>query len=203
MTSERSTPTGLEVEPFLPDAGLREPLEAPGVFPFGRGIFPNGYRESPWMESFASGFGLPETTNRHQHLLRKLGHGGYADRDSMNLVFDRPTFEGFDSDHPLARHEVGEVGVLVDSVHDIGRIFEGFDLEGLNVGIILDRSGPPVFAMYLALVPPAMRKLESSFAGSRNWPWNAMLQFSSPRRSQLWRAAQIADQCWTISATGA
>lgn len=156
-TEERSTPTGLEVEPFLPLPGPSDPLEPPGVFPFGRGIFANGYREAAWMESFASGFGLPETTNRHQHLLRRLGHGGYGDLSSMNLVFDRPTFEGFDSDHPLARHEVGEVGVLVDSVHDIERIFDGFDLEQLNVGIILDRSGPPVFAMYLALA--AQRKV--------------------------------------------
>lgn len=148
---ERSTPSGLIVQPFLPDAGQHEPLEPPGVFPFGRGIFPGGYRDATWMESFASGYGLPETTNRHQHLLRQLGHGGYGDRSSMNLVFDRPTFEGFDSDHPLARHEVGEVGVLVDSLHDVERIFDGFDLDQLNVGIILDRSGPPVFAMYLAL----------------------------------------------------
>jgi methylmalonyl-CoA mutase N-terminal domain/subunit len=103
------------------------------------------------MESFASGYGLPETTNLREHTLQALGHGGYAGRASMNLVFDRPTFEGFDSDHPMARHEIGEVGLLIDSVHDVRRVFEGFDLEQLNVGFIVDRSGPPIFAMYVAL----------------------------------------------------
>jgi methylmalonyl-CoA mutase N-terminal domain/subunit len=148
---ERATPSGLVVEPFLSDAGGHELPELPGEFPYGRGIFPTGYRHAKWMESFASGYGLPETTNRYQHRLRQMGHGGYGDLSSMNLVFDRPTFEGFDSDHPLARHEVGEVGVLVDSIHDVERIFQGFELDQLNVGIILDRSGPPVLAMYLAV----------------------------------------------------
>jgi methylmalonyl-CoA mutase N-terminal domain/subunit len=105
----------------------------------------------PWMESFASGFGLPETTNAREHALQALGHGGYGGRQSMNLVFDRPSFEGYDSDHPMARHEVGEVGVIVDGVDDVERLFQGFDLTGLNVGFIVDRSGPPIFAMYLAL----------------------------------------------------
>jgi methylmalonyl-CoA mutase N-terminal domain/subunit len=122
----------------------------PGAFPFTRGIFAEGYRRIPWMEAFASGFGLPETTNQHEKDLRAKGHRGYNGRSSINLVFDRPTFEGFDSDHPLARHEVGEVGVAVDSIADVERLFEGFDLASLNVGLILDRSGPPVFAMYLA-----------------------------------------------------
>jgi methylmalonyl-CoA mutase N-terminal domain/subunit len=144
----RRTPSGLDVEPVYraPDA----PSD-PGEFPFTRGIHPRGYREQPWMESFASGFGLPETTNAREHALQDLGHGGYAGRSSINLVFDRPSFEGFDSDHPMARHEVGEVGVIVDSVHDLRRVFDGFDLEHLNVGFIVDRSGPPIFAMHVAL----------------------------------------------------
>jgi len=147
--ARRSTPSGLDVDPVY--AGPGTPPDAPGEFPFTRGIHPDGYRQLPWMESFASGYGLPETTNAREHALQSLGHGGYGGRSSMNLVFDRPSFEGFDSDHPLARHEVGEVGVIVDSVHDVERIFDGFDLENLNAGFIVDRSGPPIFAMYLAL----------------------------------------------------
>jgi methylmalonyl-CoA mutase, N-terminal domain len=103
------------------------------------------------MESLASGFGLPETTRRRELAMHSFGQGAYAGRASMNLVFDRPTFEGYDSDHPLARHEVGEVGVIVDSWHDLARLFEGFDLPTLNVGFIVDRSGPPILAMYVAL----------------------------------------------------
>ena len=146
----RTTPSGIDVDPVYFDPS-GPASDVPGEFPFTRGIHARGYRDQPWMESFASGYGLPETTNLREHTLQALGHGGYAGRASMNLVFDRPTFEGFDSDHPMARHEIGEVGLLIDSVHDVRRVFEGFDLEQLNVGFIVDRSGPPIFAMYVAL----------------------------------------------------
>jgi methylmalonyl-CoA mutase N-terminal domain/subunit len=126
-------------------------LGEPGQYPYTRAIFPNGYRTQPWMESLASGFGLAETTRERELAMMEFGQGSYEGRASMNLVFDRPTFEGYDSDHPFARHEVGEVGLIVDSWRDLARLFRGFDLPRLNVGFIVDRSGPPILAMYVAL----------------------------------------------------
>ncbi|MDY6852297.1 MAG: methylmalonyl-CoA mutase family protein [Thermodesulfobacteriota bacterium] len=125
--------------------------EKPGGYPFTRGIFPEGYRNQPWMESLASGYGLPEQTNQREKYLAKAGQSGYAGRASINLVFDRPTFCGLDSDHPLAKSEVGEVGVSIDSLMDMERLFKDFPLDRLNVGFIVDRSGPIMLAMYLAL----------------------------------------------------
>jgi methylmalonyl-CoA mutase N-terminal domain/subunit len=125
--------------------------ESPGKYPFSRGIFPHGYRQQPWMESLASGYGLPEETNKREKYLAKVGQEGYAGRASINLVFDRPTFCGMDSDHPLAKNEVGEVGVVIDSMADVERLFKDFPLDRLNVGFIADRSGPIIMAMYLAL----------------------------------------------------
>ena len=153
---ERHTNSGVPVKPYyappdLPGFDYAGKLGDPGRYPFTRGIFPEGYRVQPWMESLASGFGLPETTRRRELAMQSFGQGAYGGRSSMNLVFDRPTFEGYDSDHPLARHEVGNVGVIVDSWHDLARLFEGFDLSTLNVGFIVDRSGPPILAMYVAL----------------------------------------------------
>jgi methylmalonyl-CoA mutase N-terminal domain/subunit len=123
----------------------------PGRHPFTRGIFPQGYRKQPWMESLASGYGLPEQTNQREKYLAQVGQTGYAGRASINLVFDRPTFCGLDSDHPLAKNEVGQVGVVIDSLPDIERLFKDFPLERLNVGFIADRTGPIIFAMYIAL----------------------------------------------------
>jgi methylmalonyl-CoA mutase N-terminal domain/subunit len=153
-SSARHTPSGVPVDaayrPSGPDPRY-ERVGDPGTFPYTRGIFPAGFRDFAWMESFASGFGLPESTNRRERQMHRFGHSGYDGRASMNLVFDRPTFEGYDSDDPMARHEVGEVGVIVDSIHDVGRIVEGFDLASLNIGLIVDRSGAPIFAMYVAV----------------------------------------------------
>jgi methylmalonyl-CoA mutase N-terminal domain/subunit len=125
--------------------------ENPGEYPFTRGIFPQGYRKQPWMESLASGYGLPEETNQREKYLVKVGQAGYAGRASINLVFDRPTFCGMDSDHPMAKSEVGVVGVIIDSLMDMERLFKDFPLDRLNVGFIADRSGPIIMAMYLAL----------------------------------------------------
>ena len=56
-------------------------------------------------------------------------------------------FEGVDSDEPFARHEVGEVGVAIDSWRDLDRLFAGSDLSNLNVGfIVFHRSS--VFGMF-------------------------------------------------------
>ncbi len=100
------------------DIGSAEAIreeESPGKYPFTRGIFSNGYRQQPWMESLASGYGLPEETNKREKYLAKVGQAGYAGRASINLVFDRPTFCGLDIDHPLAKNEAGEVMVIIDS----------------------------------------------------------------------------------------
>jgi methylmalonyl-CoA mutase, N-terminal domain len=152
----RLTNSGIPTKAFytpddLPDYDYPSKLGDPAHFPFARGIFPKGYRAQPWMESLASGFGLPETTRRRELAMQRFGQSAYGGHASMNLVFDRPTFEGYDSDHPFCRHEVGEVGVVVDSWHDLARLFEGSDLSTLNVGFIVDRSGPPILAMHVAL----------------------------------------------------
>ena len=136
---------------LTPASSRHNDPEVPGELYYARGIFPEGYRRQHWMESLACGYGLAEDTNRRAKYLTEVGHEGYTGRKSINLVFDRPTFCGLDSDHPMARHEVGIVGVAIDSLDDMQRLFDGFDLANLNVGFIVDRSGPFIMAMYVAL----------------------------------------------------
>ena len=150
------TVSGISQKPFYnqADAASMDAIrgdEEPGQYPFTRGIFSQGYRQQPWMESLASGYGLPEETNKREKYLARVGQAGYAGRASINLVFDRPTFCGMDSDHPMAKNEVGEVGVIIDSLEDMERLFKDFPLDRLNVGFIADRSGPIIMAMYVAL----------------------------------------------------
>jgi methylmalonyl-CoA mutase N-terminal domain/subunit len=151
---DRTTPSWIPVKPHYGPEDLPPDLARdappPGVFPFARGIFPLGYRGSPWMESLASGYGLPEDTNRREQYLQRLGQAAYGGRRSINLVLDRPTFCGLDSDDPRAAHEVGVVGVAIDSVEDFGRLLEGFDPAELSLGLIADRVGPVLLAMYVA-----------------------------------------------------
>ncbi len=116
------TPLDLEERSidFLRDIGY------PGEFPFTRGNDPNMYRRKFWEMSQYSGFGSAEETNRRVKEL--LGRG----LTGIFIALDLPTQIGYDSDHPLARKEVGKTGVAVDSLEDIERIFDGIALDRLT-----------------------------------------------------------------------
>ncbi len=123
----------------------------PGQYPFVRGIFPAGYRKFVWQNSMISGYGLPEEANERQKYLRKRGASGYGGMDSINFAFDNPCQNGFDCDHPLSKYEVGTGGIFINTIEDAEKLFAGFALDRLNVGLIIDTPGPIILAIYVAL----------------------------------------------------
>ena len=70
-----------------------------------------------------SGFSTAEESNARYKYLLSQGVKG------LSVAFDLPTQIGYDSDDPLAEGEVGKVGVAIDSIDDMERLFEGIDLE--------------------------------------------------------------------------
>lgn len=107
-------------EDVAPDAAAR--VGEPGAPPFTRGITPDGYRTAPWIMGQYGGFGTAEETNQRFRQLIAAGVTGFS------VALDLPTQMGLDSDHPLALGEVGKVGVAIDSLEDMERLFEGIDL---------------------------------------------------------------------------
>ena len=87
-----------------------------GEFPFTRGVHPTMYRGRLWTMRQYAGFGTADETNhRYKYLLAQGGKG-------LSVAFDLPTQMGYDSDHAMARGEVGRVGVAIDSLDDM-RVF--------------------------------------------------------------------------------
>src|SRR6187397_3077314 len=82
--------------------------EAPGEFPYSRGIQPTMYRGRPWTMRQYAGFGTAAESNARYRYLLSEGVTG------LSVAFDLPTQMGYDSDHPLAAGEVGRVGVDLD-----------------------------------------------------------------------------------------
>jgi len=123
----------------------------PGHYPFVRGIFPAGYRKFVWQNSMISGYGLPEEANQRQKYLREKGASGYGGKDSINFAFDNPCQNGYDCDHPLSKYEVGTGGIFINTIEDAEKLFDGFRLDRLNVGFIIDTPGPIILAIYVAL----------------------------------------------------
>ncbi len=136
------TPLDLEDEKidYLRDIGF------PGQYPFTRGIHPNMYRREPFTFRIYTGFGTPRETNQRVKYLLKLGV------NDVQLAADLPTQVGYDSDHIMARGEVGKVGVAIDSLRDMEMIFDGVPLNSFKrVSTLFNSLGPIALSLFMAL----------------------------------------------------
>ena len=120
-------------------------LGMPGQYPFTRAVQPTAYRGRYWTMRQYAGFGSAEETNERYHYLLKAGQTG------LSVAFDLPTQIGYDSDHPLAQGEVGKVGVAIDSLWDMERLFAGIPLEQVSTSMTINSPCAVILAMYLAV----------------------------------------------------
>ena len=130
-----------DLENFSPD---RE-LGYPGEFPFTRGIQPTMYRGRPWTMRQYAGMGDAEESNRRYKFLIANGTAG------LSVAFDLPTQIGYDSDHPMALGEVGKVGVAIDSIEDMERLFDGIPLDQISTSMTINATASILLALYVAV----------------------------------------------------
>jgi len=109
---------------YLNDLGF------PGCEPYVRGVHPTMYRGRTWTQRQLAGFGPPEETNGRYKFLLQQGATG------INGVFDYPTLRGYDSDDPEVYADVGRGGVAIDTVEDMGILFEGIPIDDLSVSLV-------------------------------------------------------------------
>ena len=134
-------------------APSRSDIGVPGQFPFTRGIQPTMYRGRPWTMRQYAGFGTAAESNRRYRYL--LAHGVTG----LSVAFDLPTQIGYDSDHPLARGEVGRAGVAIDSLDDMMTLFEDIPLDRVSTSMTINATALVLLALYVATarrqgVPP-------------------------------------------------
>ncbi len=133
------TPAGLEKRDYDRLVGY------PGDFPYTRGVQPTMYRGRLWTMRQYAGMGDAEASNQRYKYL--LAHGTMG----LSVAFDLPTQIGLDSDHPLATAEVGKVGVAIDSVEDMERLFDGIDLTTISTSMTINATAPVLLALYVAV----------------------------------------------------
>jgi len=122
---------------------MSEPLGSPGQFPYTRGIHPEMYRHRLWTMRQYAGFGAAEQSNHRYRYLISQGITG------LSVAFDLPTQMGLDSDHPLARGEVGRVGVAVCSLADMERLFAGIRLDRITTSMTINATAAILLACYV------------------------------------------------------
>ncbi len=145
-----SLTSGTEIQPLYTGEDLQgidpeESLGYPGDYPFGRGIQPTMYRGRLWTMRQYSGFASAGESNRRYRYLLEQGQTG------LSIAFDLPTQIGYDSDHPLARGEVGKVGVPIDTLRDMEALFQGIPLDRVSTSMTINATAPVLLAMYIAL----------------------------------------------------
>lgn len=119
-------------------------LGAPGSFPFTRGIYPTMYGGRLWTMRQYAGFGTAVESNRRYRYLLDQGVTG------LSVAFDLPTQIGYDSDHALAAGEVGRVGVAIDSLEDMSRLFDGIPLDRVSTSMTINATAIILLALYVA-----------------------------------------------------
>src|SRR5262249_14733411 len=103
------------------------------------------YRGKLWtMRQYAGYASAAETNARFRYLLE---HG----QTGLSVAFDLPTQMGYDSDHSLARGEVGKVGVAIDTIEDIERLFDGIPLDKVSTSMTINSTAAILLSMYIAV----------------------------------------------------
>jgi methylmalonyl-CoA mutase N-terminal domain/subunit len=141
-----TTISGVPIAPvYGPEDVAGVSREAPGEFPYTRGIHRDMYRGRLWTMRQFSGFATPEETNRRYHYLLEQGQTG------LSVAFDLPTLMGYDADHPLSEGEVGKCGASVCSLEDMEILFRGIPLGEVTVSMTINSPAAILWAMYLAV----------------------------------------------------
>ena len=145
------TDSGLPIDALyapedLSDRGFEygEDIGFPGEFPYTRGVQPSAYRGRVWTMRQYSGYATAEDTNRRFRYLLEQGQTG------LSVAFDLPTQIGYDSDHPLAKGEVGKVGVPICSLEDMETLFDGIPLGRVSTSMTINATASLLLCFYIA-----------------------------------------------------
>jgi len=120
-------------------------LGDPGEFPYTRGIYKNMYRGRLWTMRQYAGYATAEESNARYKYLLAQGTTG------LSVAFDLPTQIGLDSDDPLSLGEVGKVGVAIDSLEDMERLFAGIPLDEVSTSMTINSTAAILLSLYLAV----------------------------------------------------
>jgi (2R)-ethylmalonyl-CoA mutase len=102
-------------------------------------------RDKPWIFRTYAGHSTAEDSNKLYRSNLEKGQTG------LSVAFDLPTQTGYDPDHPLAKGEVGKVGVPISHIGDMRNLFKDIPLESMNTSMTINATAPWLLALYVAV----------------------------------------------------
>ena len=133
------------LNPSEPDTDYLEKLGFSGEYPFTRGVQPTMYRGRLWTMRQYAGYASAEESNLRYRYLLEQGQTG------LSVAFDLPTQIGYDADDPIARGEVGKVGVCISSLRDMETLFREIPLGKVSTSMTINSPASVLLAMYIAV----------------------------------------------------
>ena len=105
----------------------------------------NAVRDRPWIIRTYSGHSSPKASNELYRSNLAKGQTG------LSIAFDLPTQCGYDSDDPIARPEIGKVGVPINSLDDMHILFDQIPIEQMNTSMTINGTAMWLLALYVGL----------------------------------------------------
>ena len=105
----------------------------------------NEKKDKPWLIRTYAGHSTAKASNKLYRSNLDKGQTG------LSVAFDLPTQTGYDSDHVLARGEVGKVGVPISHLGDMRALFDQIPLEDMNTSMTINATAPWLLALYVAV----------------------------------------------------
>jgi methylmalonyl-CoA mutase N-terminal domain/subunit len=164
----------------------------PGVYPFTRGLYPDGYALTPWMQQMVFGYGTIDETRVKMENLVKEGMEGYFGHKVFNVVFDVPSMYGIDADHPEAEGNLGQCGVHMSTVEDYDEMIRDWDLKTSNFSLITGDNCLPALALITAAADRRGESPDALHGNSMNWYPRIAVQ-DIPSWEPRWGYALMAD----------
>jgi methylmalonyl-CoA mutase, N-terminal domain len=166
--------------------------ELPSVFPFTRGLYPDGYALTPWAQQMVFGYGTAEETRHKMEHMVAEGMEGYFGNKIFNVVYDIPCMYGIDADHPEAEGNIGQCGVHMSTGDDYDELIRDWEMEKTNFSLITGENCLPALAMIAAAAERRGSSSQALHGNSMNWYPRVAVQ-DIPSWEPRWGYALIVD----------
>lgn len=148
------TPEGIRLKPLYTGNDIdskADPnqFDAPGIYPYRRGVYGTMYTMKPWTIRQYAGFSTAEESNKFYKKNLAAGQQG------LSVAFDLATHRGYDSDHDRVVGDVGMAGVPISTVEDMKTLFNGIPLDKVSVSMTMNGAVLPVLAFYIVAAEEA------------------------------------------------
>jgi len=166
--------------------------DMPGVYPFTRGLYPDGYALTPWAQQMVFGYGTIDETRTKMEQMVAEGMEGYFGHNIFNVVYDIPSMYGIDADHPEAAGNIGQCGVHMSTGADYDELIRDWELGTTNFSMITGENCLPALAMIVAAAERRGGSAAAVRGNSMNWYPRVAVQ-DIPSWEPKWGYALMVD----------